>query len=324
MADTKGWTTVETEFAKDVPFGPRMVRLAREALLGLAPRARWKDRGRRAAAVLSSFSLKTEPDGSLTTGLDVEPAMGTADSGDLDRDLTDLFLALGAAAPEQETGVVFLLDEMQDLQRQELAAIIGPSTRPFNEACPSPSSVPACRSCRGSQSKRSPTPSGCSASPRSAGWTHLKLTALVEPANDLGVDYTEGYPYFVQLYGQLIWNEAQSSPIALADARDVKHLVERELDENFFRVRTDRTTETELAYLRAMAELGAQPQRAGDVAKLMKRTVEQMGTTRARLISKGLLYTPGHGFAGFTVPQFDRYMKRSFPLQTPLPRRRST
>jgi hypothetical protein len=104
----------------------------------------------------------------------------------------------------------------------------------------------------------------------------------------------------------------------------VKHLVERELDENFFRVRTDRTTETELAYLRAMAELGAQPQRAGDVAKLMKRTVEQMGTTRARLISKGLLYTPGHGFAGFTVPQFDRYMKRSFPLQTPLPRRRST
>ena len=39
VAENKGWTTVEIEFAKDVPFGPRMVRLAREALLDLAPRA---------------------------------------------------------------------------------------------------------------------------------------------------------------------------------------------------------------------------------------------------------------------------------------------
>lgn len=124
QAQEKGWTTVETEFSKNVPFGPRMVHLAREALLDLVPRARCNERAHRAASVLKSFSLRVEPDGSLTSGLDVEPAFGVADSGDLDRDLTDLLLALGEAAREAETGVVFLLDGLQDLQPAELAAII--------------------------------------------------------------------------------------------------------------------------------------------------------------------------------------------------------
>lgn len=29
---------------------------------------------------------------------------------------------------------------------------------------------------------------------------------------------------------------------------------------------------------------------------------------------KGLLYTPGHGLGAFTVPQFDRYMRRTYEL----------
>ena len=53
---------------------------------------------------------------------------------------------------------------------------------------------------------------------------------------------------------------------------------------------------------------------AKDVAALMGRTSEQLGPTRSRLIEKGLLYTPGHGLAAFTVPQFDRYMRRAHTL----------
>ena len=87
-------------------------------------------------------------------------------------------------------------------------------------------------------------------------------------------------------------------------------LVEAGLDESFFRVRAERTTELELRYLYAMAELGPQPHRASEVARRIQRTVEQAGPIRSRLIDKGLLYTPGHGYAAFTVPQFDRYMLR--------------
>ncbi len=99
-------------------------------------------------------------------------------------------------------------------------------------------------------------------------------------------------------------------------------LVEAKLDGSFFRVRAERTTELELQYLRAMAELGPDPQRASDVAKVLGRTSEQLGPTRSRLIDKGLLYTPGYGLAAFTVPQFDRYMIRNHPLAVASRRRR--
>ncbi len=66
-----------------------------------------------------------------------------------------------------------------------------------------------------------------------------------------------------------------------------------------------------------MAELGPEPQRAMAVAEQLGRTSQQLGPTRSRLIDKGLLYTPGHGLAAFTVPQFDRYLRRSAPEPRP-------
>lgn len=157
--------------------------------------------------------------------------------------------------------------------------------------------------------------------------------AITQPAADRGVQftpaavdaivtYTEGYPYFLQEYAKTVWDEATASPVGLGLVTQCQDLVEAKLDSSFFRVRAQRTTELELQYLRAMAELGPEPQKAADVARLMGRSCEQMGPTRSGLIDKGLLYTPGHGMAAFTVPQFDRYMTRTHDLQTPRPRPR--
>jgi len=107
------------------------------------------------------------------------------------------------------------------------------------------------------------------------------------------------------------------SPITAVEAVEAQAVVESKLDGSFFRVRVERTSELELRYLRAMAELGPEPQRAGDVADLIGRTSEQLGPTRSRLIEKGLLYTPGYGLAAFTVPQFDRFLRRSYRFATP-------
>ena len=38
-----------------------------------------------------------------------------------------------------------------------------------------------------------------------------------------------------------------------------------------------------------------------------------LGPTRAELINMGLLYTPEHGYAAFTVPHFERFMLRAVP-----------
>jgi len=36
---------------------------------------------------------------------------------------------------------------------------------------------------------------------------------------------------------------------------------------------------------------------------------------RARLIEKGLIYSPSYGLNEFTVPQFDAFIRRSFALE---------
>ncbi len=67
--------------------------------------------------------------------------------------------------------------------------------------------------------------------------------------------------------------------------------------------------------MRAMAELGPEAQKAAEVAEVLGRASEQVAPLRARLISKGLLFTPRYGFAKFTVPQFDRFMRRYMTLE---------
>jgi hypothetical protein len=333
-AREREWTTVEAEITKNVEFGLRMAQLARRALLQVAPKARWKERGRRAAAVLKSFQLTVSPQGELTFGLDADAAEGLADSGSLGEDLTDVLVALGEAAQEQDRGVVFLFDEVQFLSLAALEALIAALHKTVQRQLPI-----------------TLVGAGLPQLPRLAGEAKSyaerlfqfpmigrlsadeAARALTEPAAPLGVEftdeavqaiveYTEGYPYFLQEYGKLVWEHADVSPVTLEDVRDTQEAVEAKLDSSFFRVRTDRVTGLELQYMRAMAELGAEPQAAKDVAQLMGRRSEQLGPTRSRLIEKGLLYTPAHGLAAFTVPQFDRYMRRAHVLDASVPRRR--
>lgn len=65
--------------------------------------------------------------------------------------------------------------------------------------------------------------------------------------------------------------------------------------------------------MRAMAELGPEPQKAADVARVLHRGSNQVAPTRAEPIEIGLLYTPEHGYAAFTVPDFDKFMLRAVP-----------
>lgn len=47
-----------------------------------------------------------------------------------------------------------------------------------------------------------------------------------------------------------------------------------------------------------------------------------MGQTREALIRRGLIYSPRLGYATFTVPQFDDYLRRHFEVEPHSPRKR--
>jgi hypothetical protein len=325
-AEARDWATVEWEVEKNAPFAPRMAAQVRRALLQIAPKAKWTDRALRAAAVLKSFTVTFSTDGAMTAGLDVEALAGVGDSGALSEDLTDLFVAIGEAAQDQGVGVVFLIDEIQFLRPAELEALIVALHKCTRRSLPITlvgaglPQIPRLAGEAKSYSERLfrfPQIGGLDVASDARDALILPARVLdieFDPeAVDFMVEYTQGYPYFLQEYGRIVWDETSVSPVTLDDVRSILPLVEAGLDESFFRVRAERTTELELKYLYAMAELGPQPQRASDVAGRIFRTVEQAGPIRSRLIDKGLLYTPGHGYAAFTVPQFDRYMLRCHP-----------
>ena len=326
-ARASGWITVTAEITKNEEFGPRMGSMVRRALFQVAPKASWTEKLRQAAGALRSFSVTMSSDGSITAGIEIDALEGTADSGNLSDDLTDLLVALGEAAREREVGITFLVDEVQFLRLHEFEALIAGLHRTVQRQLPI--------TLVGAGLPQLPRLAGEAKSyaerlfkfPRIGRLSPPEAeAALAEPAAVLGVayepgaidvivEYTEGYPYFIQEYGKIVWDLApEGEPIGERVAQEAQRAVEAKLDESFFRVRAERTTELELQYLRAMAELGSGEQSAGDVAAVMGRTSAQLGPTRARLIDKGLIYTTGHGRGDFTVPQFDRYMRRNHRL----------
>ncbi|AMM19856.1 ATPase [Frondihabitans sp. PAMC 28766] len=326
IANSYGWTAVTGEVSKNTSFETQLAMLARKALFQVSPKAKWGAKAKRAAAVIKSFSLSVQPDGSLTAGLDVDPAFGAADTGQLIDDLPDVFEAIGEAARERGSGVVFLFDEIQFLSAMELEALLAAVHRAVHRRLPvtfSGAGLPQVPGLAGDAK---------SYAERLLRYVSIQelakddaLRAVAQPAEDESVPfdaaaaeavyhYSQGYPYFIQEYGRAAWNVAPGPGISLEDVEAARVEVEAELDESYFRTRVQRSTKEELRYMRAMAELGAEEQKAAEVAEVLGKTSEQVAPLRARLINKGLLFTPRFGFAKFTVPQFDVFMKRYMDL----------
>ena len=124
---------------------------------------------------------------------------------------------------------------------------------------------------------------------------------------------TRGYPYFLQEWGYQIWNLTESKTIAFQTVGTAtKKAIER-LDSSFFQVRFDRLTPGEKRFLRVMAELGPGPHRTADVAGKLGIQVASTSPLRAKLIQKGMIYSPSHGDMAFTVPLFNEFMIRAIP-----------
>ena len=319
IANKANWEVVEIEASKhdDSRFRQAMFSQLKAALLRLSPRARWTERGRRAAEVLSAFAVSVDQKGTFSVSWDVPPAEGLGDHGDLAMDLTDVFIALGEAAAEQHRGVALLIDEVQFLGRSQLEALIQAVHKTVQRKLPITfvgAGLPQIAELAGDAKSyaerlfKFPTIGSLIGDDARKALTEPALVEGVtydDDAVDLAIEITQGYPYFIQELGYQVWGVADDARVRRVDVDIAKEAYEAKLDGSFFRVRLDRATPLQTAYMRAMAELGSEPQKASDVARVMGRESTQVGPTRAELIDMGLLYTPEHGYAAFTVPDFD-------------------
>jgi AAA ATPase domain len=277
----------------------------------------------KALRILKAFSFKFNE---ISATIDVEPLIGQADSGLLAEDITDLLIGAGEAARSQGSGLLLLIDEVQYLSSEELAALIMAIHRTVQQDLPV---VLA-----GAGLPQVPGLAGEAKSYAERLFDFPKIGELAEedaaaalqvPAHELGVEFhpdalrlilaeAHGHPYFLQEWGFHVWTQASESPISEADVNTARIEVIRRLDHNFFLVRYARLTPMEKLYLRAMADLGAGPHRSSDIASCLGVKVSSVAPRRSALIKKGMIYSPAYGDTAFTVPLFDEYLKRVMPV----------
>lgn len=252
----------------------------------------------------------------------VDPEPGVADSGNLEYDLTELFLKVGEAAKAAGRGWALLIDEVQYLSTEELGALIVAIHRINQKALPVllfGAGLPAIAALSGdakSYAERLFIFPTVDALPDADAANAIRQPIEEENETidrdllDRIVALTRGYPYFLQEWGYQVWNASPQSPIAVGCIETAEKEALRRLDEGFFKVRIDRLTPKEKEYVIAMARLGAGPYRSADVADMLGEKLTTLGPRRAQIIAKGMIYSPAHGDIAFTVPMFDEYLKR--------------
>ncbi len=323
IGERSRWVYQRIEATEDLRFPETLAILVRKAILRLSIGERVAERARRARGVLKSFQVRWElpVNGDIVAGFD--PVPGYADSGELDHDLADLFIEVGELAKARGVGVLFTIDEMQYLSRRHLKALIVGLHSISQEQLPfvvAGAGLPSLLALVGDA--RSYAERLFEFRVINSLKADEATTALVEPAQAEGVRWhpdalervvtrTRGYPYFLQEFGKQVWNIAEGpEEITPTDVDAAIPIATDELDTGFFRVRIDRTTDTERTYLSAIASLGAGPYASGEVAAAMGKTTGQVGPHRDALIKRGLCYSPRHGIIDFTVPMFDRFISR--------------
>jgi hypothetical protein len=326
-AEARGIVVTAIETPEDRSLPGVLVPALRNGLLQLsrieALKSRLDAAGRALASAARSFKLKFQD---VEFNVDIAPEAGVADSGDIERDLSDLMIAVGRAAKERRTALVLAIDELQYVPEVQMSALIAALHRASQEQLPITMVAAGLPQLIGLAGRAK------SYAERLFEFAEIGRLdesdaeqALCRPAEREGVRFspeaigeiltrTEGYPYFLQEWGKHSWDIAKTSPIRGVDAVEATESALLELDASFFRVRFDRLTPAEKRYMRAMAELGPGPHRSGDIAEMLGKKVTAVAPTRSSLVAKGMVYSRGHGDNAFTVPLFDGFMKRMGPL----------
>jgi hypothetical protein len=326
MALDRRFRAILVEAHEDKTLPELLLPPLRQVLLGLDQAGKLSGAVKRGLRVLKSFATSVKIKyGDVEIGLGIDPEPGVGDSGDLESDLPDVFVALGEAAKARATVVVLLIDELQYLGESELSALIMAMHKVSQRQLPVvfvgaglPQLVGNMGRSKSYAERLFDFPLVGALSRKDAATAIVEPVRseeekIVRPAVELIVDASQGYPYFLQTWGFEAWNTADKSPISKQDVEASEKAVLRNLDESFFRVRFDRLTPSEKRYLRAMAELGAGPHRSGDIAEVLDVKVQSVAPTRNSLIGKGMIYSPAHGDTAFTVPLFDQFLRRQMP-----------
>ncbi len=243
-------------------------------------------------------------------------------SNSLTQSLTDVFVNIGSVALAAETPLCFFIDEIQYMKSHELSSLIAALHRSNQMGYPLMvigAGLPKIYKMLSDEK---------SYSERLFMYKEIgslnneqAIDAIVYPVKRFNVSYTDkalekiiditkGYPYFIQQFCQIIYNNTDNNTIVEKDIDNSINNFFEVLDSGFFKVRYERCSELDKKFIFAMVHCGKLPCTISNIAMNMNKTVKSISPTRAQLINKGLIYAVRHSELDFTVPEFDGFIKR--------------
>jgi len=325
QVSSRGWIAAKVEAGRTTAL-PMALNQSLVSALRTATGRHPEPRLRRLLGVFKAFSLKVDPTGSLSLGVDIQPIAGIADSGRLAEDLAALFGVLGETARDLGIGVLVLVDELQEATSDELAALNAAVHHMGQDEVPGPLIVVGA----GLPSLPAQLAEATSYAERLYDYRSVGLLdddaarqALVVPAADGGATWATdglaaavgtagGYPYFIQAIGKHVWDNARTNQIRLEDVEVGLAEAQREIDDGLYRSRWERATPAQRELLRSLAALaGESPVAVADVVRAMGKTrASDISVSRNELIKKGLVFAPERGLLAFTVPGMHTFIAR--------------
>ena len=243
-------------------------------------------------------------------------------SNNLTQSLTDVFTTIGETAQKTDTPICFFIDEIQYMKQNQLGSLIAALHRTNQLGYPVMivgAGLPKIYKMLSDEK---------SYSERLFVYKQVdSLTyeqskkAIEEPVRKFHVSYTEnaikkiveitkGYPFFIQQLCQIVYKRTDSSVIEYSDVDQGIDEFLKMLDDGFFRSRYERCAESDKKFIFAMVKCGELPCTISNVAKNLHKSVSSISTTRAQLISKGIIYPVRYKELDFTVPEFSGFIQR--------------
>lgn len=289
--------------------------------------------------------------GEITVGLprgasvSVKPGEVASESILEDR-VKDALIRVGGLAAKTGRGIVFLYDEahtMYDQPRKHqypLGALLGAFVQAQDEdASPLPVMLvvsglpPLIQNLQAARSHaerlfRVEELGNLSLEPTDADGSSAAALALTKPAADAGIRFepalaeriardVNGYPYFIQKYGEALWDAADAANVEVVADRlyeDARARIQDALDAEFFENRYLDAPRADQLTLRVAASLGGEQ---FEIAKLVgqftSRNANATQQSVNRLLKSNHVYRVRHGVYAYTAPLFGDFLRRRCP-----------
>ena len=122
---------------------------------------------------------------------------------------------------------------------------------------------------------------------------------------------TQGYPFFIQLYGDALWKGTNSQPvIAEDDFRRLRPGIVDGLDRSFFESRYRRASAREQRVLRAMAAGGGEASTIEDLRQRLEMSNSELTATAEIPSREGADLPADSRPPGVSAPMFGAFLRR--------------